>query len=79
MINSENFLVDEILDQAGSKGTGKWTSQEAMDLPVSIPTIDMAVAMRDFSVYKDQRIKAAEIYNHSATKITITQDVSCEY
>ena len=49
-VNSENFLVDEILDQAGSKGTGKWTSQEAMDLPISIPTIDMAVAMRDLSV-----------------------------
>jgi len=51
-----DFLVDKILDQAGSKGTGKWTSQEAMDLPVAIPTIDMAVAMRDLSVYKQQRV-----------------------
>ena len=57
-----DFLIDKILDQAGSKGTGKWTSQEAMNLPVSIPTIDMAVAMRDLSVYKEQRIKAARVF-----------------
>jgi 6-phosphogluconate dehydrogenase len=69
-----DFLVDKILDQAGSKGTGKWTSQEAMDLPVSIPTIDMAVAMRDLSVYKDQRIKAAKLYQSSASKTEITQN-----
>lgn len=57
-----NDLVDMILDKAGSKGTGKWTSQEAMDLPISIPTIDIAVAMRDLSVYKDQRVAASKIY-----------------
>lgn len=56
------YLVDAILDKAGSKGTGKWTSQEAMNLPVSLPTIDMAVAMRDISGYKDERMEAAEIY-----------------
>lgn len=56
------YLVDVILDKAGSKGTGKWTSQEAMNLPVSLPTIDMAVAMRDISGYKDERVEAAEIY-----------------
>jgi 6-phosphogluconate dehydrogenase len=65
-----DFLIDKILDQAGSKGTGKWTSQEAMNLPVAIPTIDMAVAMRDLSVYKEQRTKAAQLYK---TKINILQ------
>jgi 6-phosphogluconate dehydrogenase len=69
-----DFLVDKILDKAGSKGTGKWTSQEAMDLPVSIPTIDMAVAMRDISVYKDERVQAAKLYNSSVNKIEITQN-----
>lgn len=68
-----DFLIDKILDQAGSKGTGKWTSQEAMDLPVSIPTIDMAVAMRDLSVYKEQRVKAASIYGTSINKISLTE------
>jgi 6-phosphogluconate dehydrogenase len=55
-------LIDMILDKAGSKGTGKWTSQEAMNLPVPLPTIDMAVTMRDISAYKDERMAAAAIY-----------------
>lgn len=59
---SGNSLVDMILDKAGSKGTGKWTSQEAMDLPVTLPTIDMAVAMRDLSGLKNERVQAAAIY-----------------
>ena len=59
---TENDLLDMILDKAGSKGTGKWTSQDAMDLPVSIPSIDMAVAFRDLSVYKDERLAAASLY-----------------
>jgi 6-phosphogluconate dehydrogenase len=69
-----DFLLDKILDQAGSKGTGKWTSQEAMDLPVSIPTIDIAVAMRDLSVYKKQRTQAAKLYKSVPNKIDITQN-----
>ncbi|MGZ8557294.1 MAG: NADP-dependent phosphogluconate dehydrogenase [Chitinophagaceae bacterium] len=59
---TNNRLIDMILDRAGSKGTGKWTSQEAMNLPVSLPTIDMAVAMRDISGFKDERVKAAALY-----------------
>jgi 6-phosphogluconate dehydrogenase len=70
-----DFLVDKILDQAGSKGTGKWTSQDAMDLPVSIPTIDMAVAMRDLSVYKDQRVRAAKLYKAVPKTVPITNDL----
>ncbi len=56
------FLVDLILDQAGSKGTGKWTSQEASNLPVAIPTIDAAVSARNLSVYKDERTEASKLY-----------------
>ncbi|MGE5518949.1 MAG: NADP-dependent phosphogluconate dehydrogenase [Candidatus Dadabacteria bacterium] len=66
-----DFLVDHILDQAGSKGTGKWTSQDAMDIPVSIPTIDMAVSMRDLSVYKQQRIEASKLYPTAKGKIDL--------
>ncbi len=54
-----------ILDKAGSKGTGKWTSQNAMDLHVPIPTIDMAVVMRDMSTFKDERIQAAQLLKGS--------------
>lgn len=73
--DANDFLVDKILDQAGSKGTGKWTSQEAMDLPVSIPTIDMAVAMRDLSVYKQQRVQAAGIYHNEIGTVEVTDDL----
>ena len=59
---TKNRLVDMILDKAGSKGTGKWTSQDAMNLPVAIPTIDMAVAMRDISVYRNERTEASSLY-----------------
>lgn len=72
---NEDFLVDNILDAAGSKGTGKWTSQEAMDLPVAIPTIDAAVAMRDLSVYKNERVSAAKLYQPSVNKIKITEEI----
>jgi 6-phosphogluconate dehydrogenase len=55
-------LIDEILDVARQKGTGMWTSQSAMELQVPIPTIDLAVAMRDLSVYEKQRETAGEIF-----------------
>lgn len=67
--NGDGYLVDLILDKAGSKGTGKWTSQEAMDLPVSLPTIDMAVALRDLSGYKDERVQAAGVYKPSVRSL----------
>jgi 6-phosphogluconate dehydrogenase len=63
------MLVDMILDKAGAKGTGKWTSQDAMDLAVPIPTIDAAVAMRNISVYKEERITAAELYGSTIPSI----------
>ncbi|MBK9730744.1 MAG: NADP-dependent phosphogluconate dehydrogenase [Chitinophagaceae bacterium] len=59
---STNRLIDSILDKAGSKGTGKWTSQDAMDLPVPIPVIDMAVSMRELSSFKDERKQIAALY-----------------
>ena len=56
-------LIDEILDVAKQKGTGMWTSQSAMELQVPIPTIDLAVAMRDLSVFEKQRETAGEIFH----------------
>ncbi|MGC1392212.1 MAG: NADP-dependent phosphogluconate dehydrogenase [Bacteroidales bacterium] len=57
-------LIDEILDVARQKGTGMWTSQSAMELQVPVPTIDIAVAMRDLSVFEEQRELAVKIYKH---------------
>jgi 6-phosphogluconate dehydrogenase len=53
-------LVELILDKAGAKGTGKWTSQTALDLGVAIPTITAAVDARSISSLKDQRVRAAK-------------------
>jgi len=53
-------LLDVILDKAKQKGTGKWTSQNSMDVGVPTPTINAAVAARIMSGYKDERIKAAK-------------------
>ena len=39
-----------------------WTSQSAMELQVPLPTIDLAVAMRDLSVFEKQREQASAIY-----------------
>lgn len=53
--NSEERLVNKILDVARQKGTGMWTSQSAMELQVPVPSIDAAVMMRNLSVFKEQR------------------------
>jgi len=54
-------LIDLILDKAKQKGTGMWTSWDAMDLQVGTPTIDAAVVMRDMSGYKDERLAASRV------------------
>ncbi len=56
---AEGRLIDHILDSAHQKGTGQWTSQDAMDLQMPIPAIDTAVAIRDLSAFKEER-QAAE-------------------
>jgi 6-phosphogluconate dehydrogenase len=62
---ADHLLLDDIKDEARAKGTGKWTSQVAMDLQAPIPTIDTAVAMRDLSKYKETRVEAEGVYGKS--------------
>ncbi|HSK10779.1 MAG TPA: NADP-dependent phosphogluconate dehydrogenase [Vicinamibacterales bacterium] len=52
-------LVDVILDEAAQKGTGKWTSQNALDLGAAIPTINGAVESRLLSALKAERVAAS--------------------
>ncbi len=63
-------LIDEILDEAKQKGTGMWTSQSAMELQVPIPTIDLAVAMRDLSIFAKERDQASKIYQRPLQRFT---------
>jgi len=64
-------LVSKILDTAGQKGTGKWTSEAALVFGVPIPTIDSAVSMRQISARKEERVFAAE-------KLGVAQDVQID-
>lgn len=59
---AEGYLVDKVLDKAKQKGTGKWTSQNAMDLGIPVPGIDIAVSMRQLSALKEERTKAEALY-----------------
>ncbi|MBS1716663.1 MAG: NADP-dependent phosphogluconate dehydrogenase [Armatimonadetes bacterium] len=61
-------LVDLVKDGAKSKGTGKWTSQDAMDLHVAVPSVDAAVSARDISALFDERHAAASILKPSEAK-----------
>lgn len=54
-------LVELILDEAEQKGTGKWTSQNALDLGVPTPTINAAVEGRLLSAFKQERVAASRI------------------
>lgn len=68
-------LIDVISDKAGSKGTGKWTSQDAMDLGVPATVIDTAVAMRTISAFRDERLQAAAIYKEPEIPVPADQQL----
>ncbi len=63
-------LVELIMDAAGQKGTGRWTVQSALELGVPIPTIIAAVNARIMSSLKTERVAAAEILTGPTAKFT---------
>jgi 6-phosphogluconate dehydrogenase len=58
---TDGELVDNILDVAGAKGTGKWMSQLALDLGVPSTLVTAAVYARALSAQKESRVKASQI------------------
>jgi 6-phosphogluconate dehydrogenase len=66
-------LVDLVLDKAGQKGTGRWTSQVALDLGVPIPTIDAAMVARNISAQKEARVRASKQMN-GPVAVTLSGD-----
>jgi len=58
--NKRKFLVDVVLDTAGQKGTGKWTSISALDLGIPANSIAEAVFARCLSALKDERVAASK-------------------
>lgn len=67
-------MVDVIVDAAGNKGTGKWTSQEALDLGIPLPTITDAVYARFISALRDERQCAAAILGSEMNTFDGTDD-----
>jgi len=61
-------LVDFIMDTAQQKGTGKWSSQAAMNLGIATPTITEAVFARSLSVIKNERTAAADVFKKPVRK-----------
>ena len=74
-LETGNFLLDSIKDEAKAKGTGKWTSQSAMDLQVSIHAIDTAVSMRDLSKYKSLRTELSKAFSNPDDDSVLTENV----
>jgi 6-phosphogluconate dehydrogenase len=68
-LGSGEPLIDRILDHAGQKGTGKWTTQAALDLGVPIPTITAAVDARLMSARKEERVVAARLFPETPGRI----------
>ena len=72
--DTDDDLVDKILDKARQKGTGKWTSQNAMDLGIPVPTIDAAVTMRGISALKKERVEANKIFGKASSTPIAEED-----
>ncbi len=69
-----DYMVEVILDKAKSKGTGKWTTQAALDLGVPVPSIGEAVFARIVSAYKDERVKISRLLKGERQKISAVDD-----
>jgi 6-phosphogluconate dehydrogenase len=66
---TDNALVDMILDKAGQKGTGRWTGQQALELGVSTTLITEAVFARILSSQKEKRVRARKILSGPAVAV----------
>ncbi|WP_206167008.1 NADP-dependent phosphogluconate dehydrogenase [Mammaliicoccus sciuri] len=61
-------LVEKIMDKAGQKGTGKWTSINALELGIPLTIITESVFARFISSFKDERVKASTAFNPEVTE-----------
>jgi 6-phosphogluconate dehydrogenase len=66
-------FVEIVMDAAGQKGTGKWTSVNALDMGVPAPTVAEAVFARCLSAVKAERVSASEILNGPSSKPGLEQ------
>lgn len=71
-------LVEKIMDRAGNKGTGKWTSESALDLGEPLTLITESVFARYISAQKDQRVAASEVIPAVEKTIDLSEDEKAE-
>ena len=69
---NKKYTLDQILDTAGQKGTGKWTSVSALDLGIPMTMVSEAVFARCLSAIKDERVEASKILKGPRKKKAIT-------
>jgi 6-phosphogluconate dehydrogenase len=72
-LGTDKPIVDVILDAAGNKGTGKWSSQSALELGVPQSLITESVYARYISAMKDERVAASKILP-APTVAKLTED-----
>jgi 6-phosphogluconate dehydrogenase len=71
----EDFLIDKILDKAGNKGTGSWTTIAAADLGIPSTMITAALFARYTSAFKAIRVAQSKIFNNIPEQITFDSNV----
>lgn len=59
-----HFLTEKVLDRIGSKGTGLWSAQEALEVGVPAPSLNMAVISRELTMFKDERVANAKSFSN---------------
>ena len=67
-LGSDALLVDRIVDAAGQKGTGRWTSESALELGIAVPTLSAAVDARALSARRPLRHKLAGLYTSTGQR-----------
>lgn len=73
-LGSDKPIVDLIMDKGGNKGTGKWSSQNALELGVPQSLITESVYARYISVLKDERVAASKVLAGPEKKIDVEKD-----
>lgn len=69
------FLIDQVVDVAKQKGTGKWTSQVALEYGVAIPSLNESVQARFLSEVRDERVIASKKYHHEVAHVLPNEEL----
>ena len=77
-LGSDKPIVDLILDEAGNKGTGKWSSQSALELGVPQSVITESVYARYISAMKDERVAASKVLPQPVGNVKIDKAATIE-